>query len=124
MRARGPHLLAVDQEMVALVDGAGAQAGEVGAGAGLGIALAPDLVTAENLWQVPFLLVLRAPMNKGRPQEAHPDGPGQDRGAGAEILLVEDDLLHEADAAAAIFLGPGQPDPAGGVHLLLPGAAL
>ena len=44
MRARGPDLLPVDDEMVALVDGAGAQTGEIGAGARPGIALTPDLV--------------------------------------------------------------------------------
>ena len=43
---------------------------------------------------------------------------------GAEIFLVEDHLLHKAGAAPAIFLGPGDPDPAGGVHRLLPGNAL
>jgi len=34
MRSRGPHFLAVDEEMVAAIDSARAQAGEVGAGAG------------------------------------------------------------------------------------------
>ena len=47
MRARGPDLLAVDQEMLALVDRAGAAA-RGRAGAGLGIALAPELVGAED----------------------------------------------------------------------------
>src|ERR1041384_1099108 len=70
MRARGPHLLAVDQEMVALVHGPGAQAGKVGAGARLGIALAPDLVAAEDLWQIALLLLLGAPVDQGRAQEA------------------------------------------------------
>src|SRR3954465_14640834 len=110
--------------MVPLVDGAGVQAGEVGAGARFGIALAPDLVAAEDLRQVALLLRLGAPMNEGRAQEAHADRAGQDGGAGGEILLVENALLHEAGAAAAIFLRPGQPDPAGGMHLLLPGATL
>src|ERR1043166_9390815 len=64
MRARRPYLLAVDQEMVALIDRASAQAGEIGAGPRLGIALAPDLVAAKDLWQVPLLLRLSAPMNE------------------------------------------------------------
>ncbi len=123
MRARGPHLLAVDEEMVALVDGAGAQTGEIGAGARLGIALAPDLVAGQDFRQIALLLFLGAPMDQRRAQQAHADRAGQDRRAGAEILLVEDDLLHEAGAAPAIFLRPGDADPAGGVHFLLPGAA-
>ena len=45
----GPDLLAVDQPVVALVLAAGLQAGEVGAGAGLGIALAPaDLAAGRS----------------------------------------------------------------------------
>src|SRR5437588_3831548 len=124
MRAGGPHLLAVDDEMVALIDGAGAQAGEVGAGPRLGIALAPDLVGAEDPRQMALFLLLGPPVDQRRAQQAEPAGAGQDRGAGAEILLVIDDLLHEAGAAPAIFLGPGKPDPAGGVHPLLPGDAL
>ena len=124
MRARSPYLLTVDQEMVPLVDRAGAQAGEIGAGARLGITLTPDLVAAEDLWQIPLLLRLGAPMNEGGAEKAHADRAGQDRRAGAEILFVEDHLLHKAGAAPAIFLWPGQADPAGRVHLLLPGAAL
>src|SRR5947207_4405628 len=110
--------------MVALVDRAGAQAGEIGAGARLGITLTPDLVAAEDRWQIPFFLRLGAPMNEGGAEKAHADRARQDRRAGAEILLVEDYLLHKAGAAAAIFLWPGQADPAGRVHPLLPGAAL
>ncbi len=110
--------------MIAIVDRAGAQAGEIAAGVGLGIALAPQLVGAEDLRQMPLLLLFGAPVDEGRAQQVERAGGRQDRGAGAEILLVEDDLLHEIGAAAAIFLGPGNADPAGGVHLLLPGDAL
>src|SRR5712691_7710140 len=124
MRARGPHLLAVDDEMLALVGRAGAQAREVGARARLGIALAPDFVGAEDPRQVAFFLFLVAPMNEGRAQQVEPALARQDRRAGAEIFLVPDHLLHEIGAASAVFLGPGNPDPAGCVHLLLPGDAL
>ena len=123
MRARGPHFLTVDQEMVALVDRAGAQAGEVGAGARLGIALAPDLVAGQDFRQIALFLFLAAPVDQRRAEQVHADRAGQDRRAGAEILLVEDNLLHEAGAAPAIVLRPGDADPAGRMHLLLPGAA-
>src|SRR5947199_11002 len=96
----------------------------VGAGARLGMARAPDLVEAEDPWQIPFFLLFGARMNEGWAQQAHADRAGQDRRAGAEILFVEDHLLHKAGAAPAIFLWPGQADPAGRVHLLLPRAAL
>ena len=124
MRARGPHLLAVDDKMVAPVDGAGAQARQIGAGARLGIALAPDLVGAEDLRQMARFLVLGAPVDQRWAEQVEAALARQDRCAGAEILFVPDHLLHEAGAAAAIFLGPGNADPAGGVHLLLPGDAL
>jgi hypothetical protein len=44
-------------------------------------------------------------------------------GAWARVLLVEDDLLHKARAAAAEFLGPGDPDPTRRMHRPLPGDA-
>ena len=47
----GPDLLAVDQPVIALVLALGLQAGEVGAGAGLGIALAPADLAAGDLGQ-------------------------------------------------------------------------
>src|SRR5215469_12267382 len=70
------------------------------------------------------LLLFRAPVDEGRSQEIKRVCGRQNRPAGAEILFVEDDLLHKAGAAAAIFFGPGDSDPAGCVHLLLPGDAL
>src|SRR5579862_9458910 len=124
MGARGPYFLAVDDEMVAVVDGAGSEACQVRPGAGLRIALAPDLLGAQNLRQMPRFLRLVAPMNEGRAEQVEPALARQDRGAGAEIFLVPDHLLHEIGAAPAIFLGPRDPDPAGFVHLLLPGDAL
>ena len=54
MRARGPNFLPVDDEVVVPVDGARAQTGEIAAGVGLRIALAPQLVGAEDARQVPL----------------------------------------------------------------------
>src|SRR5207244_3054496 len=111
-------------EMVAVVNGTGAQARQITTGVGLGKPLAPQLVGVEDARQVAPLLLRGAPMYETGAEEVEPAGPRQDRGAGADILLVEDDLLHEIGAAAAIFLGPGEPDPAGGMHFLLPLDAL
>ena len=46
VRERGPHLLAVDDPLVAVADRARRQAGDVGARAGLAEHLAPDLFAA------------------------------------------------------------------------------
>ena len=56
----GPGLLAVDDELVAVADRGGAQRGEVGAGVGLGEALAPPDVEVRGLRQEALLLLLRA----------------------------------------------------------------
>ena len=63
VRAGRPHLLAVDQEVIALVLRASAEAGEVGARAGLGEALRPDFLTAEDRPQVAALLLVGAPVD-------------------------------------------------------------
>ena len=57
---RGPGLLAVDDPVVAVADGGGAQRGEVGAGVGLGEALAPPDVEVRRLRQEALLLLLGA----------------------------------------------------------------
>src|SRR5215472_14566633 len=84
MRARGPDLLPIDDKMVALVDGAGAQAREIGSCIRLGIALAPDLVGAQDARQVAPLLLLGAPMDQGRAQQIERARAWQHRNAGAE----------------------------------------
>ena len=58
VRERRPDLLAVDEEVVALVLDARPHGGEVGAGARLGEALAPDLLGREDLREVALLLLL------------------------------------------------------------------
>src|SRR6516164_10339021 len=124
MRARGPHLLTIDDEMVAMVDGAGSEARQIAAGVGLGKALAPQLVGIEDARQMALLLFLCPPMNQARAEQIEAACPRQHRRAGVRVLLVEDDLLHKVGAAATIFLWPGEPDPPRGVHHLLPLDAL
>src|SRR5215469_6014487 len=68
MRARGPYFLSVDDKIVVAVDGARAQTGEIPARIGFGIALAPQLVGAQNPRQVALFLFLGAPMDQGRAQ--------------------------------------------------------
>src|SRR6266404_204819 len=123
MRARRPYLLPVDDEVLASIDCAGSEAGEIAARVGLGIALAPQLVGAEYPRQVALLLLFGPPVDQGRTQQVQRARGRQYRGSGAEIFLVKDDLLHKAGAPPAIFLGPRDPDPAGSVHRLLPSDA-
>ena len=56
----GPDLLAVEDEVVAVADGAGLEGGEVGAGAGLGVALGPGGFAGEDGRQVLAALLLAA----------------------------------------------------------------
>ncbi len=65
VRARGPDLLAVDHPVVAVALGARAQAGQVGAGAGLGEELAPHLIAAEGRRRIPLLLLVGARRRRG-----------------------------------------------------------
>ena len=78
----GPDLLAVDDEIVAVIDGRGGEAGEVGAGVGLRIALAPADFAARDLRQMRLLLFLGAIFQQRRPE--HRDAEGIERAATAE----------------------------------------
>ena len=64
MGARGPHLLPIDDEMITQVYGTGTQAGEIAAGIGLRIALAPQLVSTEDARQMTLLLLFGSPMDE------------------------------------------------------------
>src|SRR5439155_6822396 len=114
MGTGGPHLLPVDEEMVAVVDCTGAQARQITTGVGLGKALAPQFVSVEDARQVAALLLVAAPVNEARTQQVEGARGRQYRRPGADILFVEDHLLHKARTAAAILLGPRDPDPARG----------
>ena len=120
LRARGPHLLAVDDEVVAPIHRAGPQTCQVRAGPGLGEALAPDILGGEDAGQEAPLLLLPPPLDEGRAGHADARVARQDGGPGAEALLVVDDLLHEGGPAASVFLGPRDAHPAGLEHGPLP----
>src|SRR6185503_4470428 len=112
--------LAVDDEMIPPVLGAGAEPGQVRARARLRVTLAPDVVAAQDARQVALLLRLGAPLDDGRARHADAGVAGEHGGARPEALLVVDDLLHQGGAAAAVLLGPRDPDPARRVHAALP----
>jgi hypothetical protein len=124
VRERRPDLLAGDDPLVAVALGPRLEVGEVGAGFGLRVALAPQFLTRGDLRQEPPLLLLGAVVQDRGPDQAlahDADAPGP---AGTGVLLVEDDLLEQARAPAAVLLRERQAHPAGRAERPLPGEAL
>src|SRR5437763_7841073 len=112
VRVRGPDLLAVDDEIVAVAFGARLQRSEIGARVRFGITLAPANEAGGDLRQVLFLLRLGAVFQKRRSE--HGDAEGNERRPRADRRhLLPDDLGFLAiEAAAAIFPGPMRHGPA------------
>src|SRR5271166_3970066 len=122
MGVRGPDLRAIDHEVIALIDRAGLDRGEVGAVIRLREPLAPDLVGARDAWDVTLLLLRRAPLHQGGTDARDPLEIDHRRRLGPIELLVVDDLLQEGCAAAAVFLRPMDAHPAGVVEFAMPRA--
>ena len=120
VRGGGPDLLAVDDVVVALPLRRGPQAGEVGAGAGLGEALAPPVVEVGGARQEALLLRLGAELHQHRAEHGDVEGE-QLRRRRREVLLQEDHPLDRGPARAAPFLRPGEGGPALGIQDALPG---
>src|SRR6266700_3767021 len=111
LRQRCPGLLAVDDIFVALALGLGLERGEVGAGAGLGEALAPPVVDVGDARQI--LLLLRLVAKGVDDGTDHADAEGERRRRRVHLqLLVENVVLHRGPPGAAIFLGPVRDAPA------------
>src|SRR5581483_7374660 len=112
---------AVDDVVVAVLDGPRLHGGEVGAGAGFGEALAPDVVALDDAREVLLLLLLGAVEDDGRAGPAGADAEVAPAWrAGERHLLREDELLHDGHAGAAVLLRPGRGDPAAVGELLHP----
>ena len=103
LRVRRPHLLAVDDELVADELGARLERRQVGAGARLGVALAPDLVGGEDLRQIAPALLLGAVRDQRRADHLHAHHADQPRRARPHHLLVDDRLAHDVGALAAVL---------------------
>ena len=113
--AGGPHLLPVDDVVVAVAPGGGAQRGEVGAGVGLAVADREVHVAREDPLQEQVLLLLGAV-----PDQRRPDGLQRHRRqvhVGALGLVGEDRLLDLAEPVAAVLLRPADAHPAVVAHL-------
>ena len=103
LRVAGPHLLAVDDEVVAVALGLAAQRGEVGAGVGLGEELAPDLLGREDLgrWRC-FCASVPWAISVG-PTRLTPMRPMISGAWGARHLLLQDVVLDDRRAAPAVL---------------------
>ncbi|MNE02812.1 hypothetical protein D3C80_952950 [compost metagenome] len=122
---RGPDLLPAYQPALAagIEAGAGLYVGQVRAGAGFGVALAPERLALEDARQQSLALLGRAKSGKGRADQPLADMAHAPRAAGPGVFLVEDHLLADAQAAAAVFGLPAHTHPATGCQLALPGFA-
>src|SRR6185437_4118523 len=100
--------------------GARAQAGEIGAGGGLGEELAPDLLALERRRRVALALLRRAPCAQRRDAHAKADLEESARHGVMRFLLLIDHLLDRRAAASAPVLGPGDAGEAGLVFPRLP----
>ena len=91
----GPHLLAGDDPLVAVEHGLGLHVGEVGAGVGLGVALAPQLGARADGVEEAALLLVGAVGDEGGAEQALPHHVDPGRGVGPDVLLVPDHLLRD-----------------------------
>ena len=120
--AGGPGLLAVEHPAAAVVvaGGPALDAGEVGAGVGLGPALAPQVLGRRHPGQEAGLLLVGAELEDGRGEQEDAvlgDPLGTARPV---VLLLEDQPLPQRGAPAAVLLGPRHDRPPGLEELLLP----
>src|SRR5213078_3775621 len=109
---RGPDLVAVDDEGVAVAYGARVERGQVGAGAGLAVALTPADFAAHDLRDVLGALLLAAELEQHRAE--HPQPEALERGARVDAahLLIEDRRFFRVQPAAAVWARPGRRGPA------------
>ncbi|MNE63009.1 hypothetical protein D3C80_1583330 [compost metagenome] len=105
--------------MIAFPLGAGAQRGQIGAGAGLRKTLAPQTLAVEHRRQMLGLLLRRGKGIEHRPEHlVHEAILGGCTGQAA--LVIEHQDLRYRPARAAVFLGPVRRSPAALVEELLP----
>jgi hypothetical protein len=121
VRAAGPDLLAGDGPAPVDWCRPGGEPGEVGAGAGLGEELAPDLVAPEDGGEEALLLLERSVPPEHRSDELEADDIELPRQPRPGHLLGEDRLLDEAGPGAAVLTGPRQACPTGVEEDPLPG---
>src|SRR5207247_10282153 len=106
MRARRPDLLAVDDPVVAVALGAGAQSRDVGTTRRFREQLAPDLLTRCHRRQIFLLRLIGAERHQGRTTHALPDQERRAKLAVDALFLRPDHAFNWRRATAAILLRP------------------
>ena len=103
--------------------GPGLHVGEVGAGVGLRVALAPQVGAVADLGQKALLLLVGAVGDEGRPEQPLPHDVDAGRSVGPHVLLVPDDLLGDGQSPPAVLGRPAHTRPSVGAERALPGGA-
>ena len=121
---RRPHLLALDRPAAVDELGPGLDVGEVRAGAGLAVALAPELGAGDDPRQEAGPLRVGAELDEGRAEQRLADVADAAGGPRLRVLLEVHDLLVQREPAATVLLRPGHAGPAVGAEVALPGQPL
>src|SRR5262249_37734676 len=103
----GPHLLAVDDPILAVFHRTRLERGDVRTRAGFGKQLAPDLLAPQRGRDIAFLGVVVGEGDHRRDAHAEPD---RERAGGRielAFLLTEDHRIDRREPAPALLLGPG-----------------
>ena len=124
VRHRRPHLLPVDDPLVAVEFGGGRHIGQVAARAGLRVALAPQLGDVEDLGQEALLLLGGAVRDQRRTEQFLAEVVHLVGGVGLGVLLVERDAVRDGQPTAAVLLRPAQTRQAGGRQMPVPRQSL
>jgi hypothetical protein len=106
--------------LVAVEFGRRRDVGQVAAGAGLGIALAPQLGDVEDARQEPLLLFGCPERDQRRAEQLLTEVVDLVRRVRLRILLVERNLLRGLKTAATMLDGPPQAGQPGGGQVLIP----
>ncbi len=91
LATRGPHLLAIDDPLVAIPDGPGLQAGEVRTCLGLTEELAPRLLPGDDVTHIEVDLLLSAVCRDRRRRQQKPEPRRRAQGAEGGDLLLDND---------------------------------
>src|SRR5215472_10991756 len=122
MRQRGPYLLAVDDEVIAVKLGSRPQGREIRSGTRFGKSLAPDFFAGEDFAQMTPLLLLGSVREYGGAGQEQPDDVERMRRVRARLLFAKDCALHQARVLTAELAGPFQPEQTVVVQAALPAA--
>ena len=109
LRTGSPDLLSVQDPCVAVTKSAGLHARQVGAGAWFAEKFAPDVVSAQQWWDVGELLFFGCVSEDRRAAHAEADLEGAGWQLEGGRLTVEDPLELPGETGASVRTGPSDP---------------